>query len=179
VLLLTVVLGGCKASGSDQTTAATSPTSSVPKIEATTNITTGTIVVPPGKWANLVFDVSVVSMSRITVEGWFHASGGAENDIEVFIAKEDDYNEWAQGRAIKPLYNTGRTTLGNINVGLSSSTERYHLVFNNIYSTSMKYIQAEIDLKYLTPRKTTTPSTSKPASSDNSTSSANTTSSDK
>ena len=149
LLLVTVVgLAGC---GRERTDQSGTPSPTVPLIKQTTNIVTGTIVVPAGGSRDLTFYVDGLEQLNIRLVGWFHASGGSGNDIEVFVANDADYQTWNQGRRVTPLYNSGRTTLGDLNVKVPSASGRYHLVFNNIFSSSLKSVQAQIDMEYSTP----------------------------
>jgi hypothetical protein len=156
-ILVTVVVGGCQGSGKVPISVPASTAGLEAKVDI---ITTGKILVPAGKWSQLVFDVSKSNMTNVVVNGWAHASGGPQNDIEVFIVKDDDYTTWTQGRQVTPFYNSGRKTIIEMNVNMPAATERYHLVFNNVFSTSMKTIQSEVYLKYfvkVTPTPTTSP----------------------
>ena len=156
VLAMVGLTLGCGGKGAVQTT--TSPTPTVSMVSQTKNILTGTIVVPAGGSRDLTFNIDGTSQLNIRMSGWFHASGGSQNEIEMFVASDSDYQSWQQGRKVTPLYNSGRTTLGEVNIKIPSSTVRYHLVFNNVFSTSMKTIEAQIDLRYYIPvTPTTTP----------------------
>jgi len=151
VLLVAVIVGlsGCGGAGVGQTS--TSPTSTVGMMSQTKNIVTGTIVVPASGSRDLTFSIDGMTQRNIRLVGWFHASGGSQNEIEVFVSDDTDYQSWQQGRKVTPLYNSGRTTLADLNVKIPSSTVRYHLVFNNVFSTSLKTIEAQIDLQYYVP----------------------------
>ena len=155
-ILVTISAGGCQGSGVKSTSV---PSSTTGMVAQTTNIATGQYIVLAGKWSQLTFDIAKNDMHNVVVSGWVHASGGPQNDIEVFVVNDNDYNTWVQGRQVTPVYNSGRKTMVDINFNIPSATERYHLVFNNVFSTSMKTIQAEVYLKYFVP-VTPTPTTS-------------------
>ena len=145
VVLVLVVVGllwGCSASS----VVTESPPAGY--VLQTKNIATGTIVVPAWGSRDLIFNIDGLSMANVRITGWFHASGGTDNEIETFIADDSSYQTWNQGRSIKPSYNSGKTTLADINVSMPSSTKRYHLVFNNVFSGAIKNIEAQIDLEY-------------------------------
>ncbi|MGH9799410.1 MAG: hypothetical protein ACRD82_03520, partial [Blastocatellia bacterium] len=80
-----------------------------------------------------------------SVSGRFEASGGQKNDVEVFILDPDAFTNWQNVHSVTTLYNSGRMTVGNINVSLPSG--KYFLVFNNNFSIiSPKAISASINL---------------------------------
>ncbi len=144
----------CSGSGGSKTTS--SPTSTVALISQTKNVLTGTLVVPANGSRDLTFDIDGTTQSNIRLVGWIHASGGSQSEIEVFVANDSDYQTWQQGRKVTPIYNSGRTTIADLNVRIPASMGRYHLVFNNVFSSSLKYIQAQLDLQYYIPAPTPT-----------------------
>ncbi len=150
-----VAITGCSGSGGAKTTTSPSPTENL--ISQTTNILTGTLVVPANGSRDLTFDVDGTVQHNIRLVGWIHASGGSQSEIEVFIANDTDYQSWQQGRKVTPVYNSGRTTIADLDVRIPSTMGRYHLVFNNVFSSSLKYIQAQLDLQYYAPPPTPTP----------------------
>jgi len=127
-----------------------SPTSTLPTIPAgstkqTKAIASGTFVVAPGTARDIGFYVDF-GIYRPRVTGSFHASGGA-NDIEVFIANDEDYNSWNIGRRVTPLYNSGVTTAADIDV-LLRATGHFHLVLNNKYSNAQKFVEVNIYVEW-------------------------------
>jgi hypothetical protein len=144
VFVLVAVLAGCSAAG--EGVSSESPPAGF--VSQTKNIITGSIVVPAWGSRDLVFEIDGLNMTGARLVGWFHASGGSDNEIEMFVADDTAFETWNQGRAVTPFYNSGKTTLGEIDVKMPSSSTRYHLVFNNIFSGSMKTIEAQIDLEY-------------------------------
>lgn len=79
------------------------------------------------------------------VSGRFEVSGGQRNDVEVFILDPDAFTNWQNGHSVNTWYNSGRITVGNINVPLMPG--KYFLVFNNNFSIlSPKAISANINL---------------------------------
>jgi len=153
VVAMATSLLGCAGSQ-----AARSPTSQSPSpgmIARTISLVDGTIVVPAGSSHDAHVEVDEGTMSNAHIAGWFHASGGSQSEIEVFLVTDSDYQTWTQGRRVTPLYTSGRTTYANINVQVPASYETYHLVFNNVFSTSLKTVQAEIDLDYYVPASPT------------------------
>jgi len=74
------------------------------------------------------------------VEGDFRARGGGGNDIEVVITDENGAN----GHAGRFWYQSGKTTVGNIDVHLGPGT--YYIVFSNRFSlVSQKTVSARIN----------------------------------
>jgi hypothetical protein len=86
---------------------------------------------------------------NVHLDGNFTASGGAGNDIEVFLLPEDDFVNWENRHPGKAYYNGGKATQGTIKVGLPSGTGVYELVFNNRFSLfTGKSIEAHATLTY-------------------------------
>ena len=152
VLAVLIGLLGCN---SAETTTATAPNPTVPLVARTDNIITGTIILPAGGSRDLAFYVDGTAQQNTRLVGWFQSSGG---DVEVFVANDSDYQTWQQGRKMTPVFNSGRTTLANLNVKLPSTLGRYHLVFSNAFSRSMTSVQAQIDLQYSVAASPTPPS---------------------
>jgi hypothetical protein len=85
----------------------------------------------------------------VRVEGTFNASGGARNDIEVYLLNDDEFVNWQNNHTVSTLYNSGRMTQGTLNAALPSGAGTYHLVFNNKFSLlSPKAVRASIRLHY-------------------------------
>jgi hypothetical protein len=140
------MLGGC---GGGKVPTKVTPTSTEGLTAQTINLSTGTSMVKGEKWRDVEFTVDS-SWKYVSVEGWFHASGGAQNDIEIFICDDSTFSDWESGRKVTPIYNTGRKTIGEIDLSLPEKWIKYHLVFSNIFANTPKYIQSQIDLKYYT-----------------------------
>ncbi len=140
----------------------TTPFSTVGMITQSKNIASGTFIVGGGGYRDIVFNVDALSMYKVQLTGYFHVTGGAQNDIEAFIIDDTVYSSWSQGRSVTPLYNTGRKTYAEIKFDMPASSRRYHLVFNNVFSGSVKTIQAEIEMKYFIKAPTTTTDTTSP-----------------
>jgi hypothetical protein len=154
------LLHGCD--GQHTTPSSVSPTSTVTLIAQTKYIITGTVVVPAKGSRDLIFNVDGITQENIRMVGWFHVTSQPENEIEAFVASESVYQDWRQGRRITPLYNSGRTVTADIDAKIPAKTGRYHLVFNNAFSTSAKYIEAQIKLEYYVAATPTPSSSSEP-----------------
>lgn len=66
------------------------------------------------------------------VFGSFRATGGSGNDIKLLILDEDGFENWKNGHTVNTYYNSGRITVGRINVKLAPG--KYVLVWSNTYS---------------------------------------------
>lgn len=87
------------------------------------------------------------SLSRAggRVYGRFRAQGGRGNDVEVYIFDADGFENWKNGHSAPTYYNSGRVTVGSINVELRGG--EYYIVFSNTFSAvSNKAITAEVFL---------------------------------
>jgi len=69
--------------------------------------------------------------SSVLLHGNFTASGGLSNDVEVFVMPENDFVNWQNGHAAKTFYNSGRVTVGTLNVNLPADAGTYYLIFSN------------------------------------------------
>jgi hypothetical protein len=79
------------------------------------------------------FDVPQGATS-VQLHGNFTASGGLTNDIEAFVLSSDDFVNWQNRHAARSLYNSGKVTVGTLNVNLPADAGTYYLVFNNRFS---------------------------------------------
>jgi hypothetical protein len=87
--------------------------------------------------------------SSVLLHGNFTASGGLGNDIEVLVLSENDFINWRNGHPANALYNSGKVTVGSLNVNLPADAATYYLVFNNRFSLLVrKTIQVDAALTY-------------------------------
>lgn len=101
-----------------------------------------TLTVAPGKYAYFPFYVRTAGTN---VTGRFRAQGGSGNDIETFIVDEDGFVNYSNGHRVGTLYNSGRKTVGSINISLNPG--RYYLIFNNSFSSfSNKVVEAHVEM---------------------------------
>src|SRR5262249_39873814 len=77
--------------------------------------------------------------------GRFSASGGAYNDIEVFVIGTDSSMNPGEGIYSKALYWSRRVSTRELDVPLSSG--EYYLVFSNTWSPSIKTVSAQVSLQ--------------------------------
>lgn len=88
-----------------------------------------------------------VNASDATLQGSFTASGGSGNDVEAYVMSEADYVNWQNGHAAKTYYNSGKVTVGTINVRVPTGT--CYLVFSNKFSLlSSKSVRVDGTLTY-------------------------------
>jgi len=94
------------------------------------------------------FDVPFNS-TNVWIDGHFQASGGAGNDIEVYLLDQDGFVNWQNNHAVTTYFNSGRLTEGKISATLPSQGATYYLIFNNRFSLlSPKAIQLSAMLHY-------------------------------
>jgi hypothetical protein len=79
------------------------------------------------------FDVPANSTAA-RLDGHFQASGGARNDIEVYVFDQDSFANWQNHHKAAAYFNSGRLTDGKISASLPSQAATYYLVFNNKFS---------------------------------------------
>jgi hypothetical protein len=85
----------------------------------------------------------------LILQGHFTATGGAHNDIEVWLLNDDGFVNWQNKHSVTPIYSSGRVTQGTLSVSLPSATETYYLIFNNRFSfISPKAVQDNLTLQY-------------------------------
>jgi hypothetical protein len=129
------------------------PYSYAPSVIATKHtqqIVSGSVVASADKV--LYYRIPITEHMRdVRITGHFLALGGQNNDIEAFLADEEDFGKWMDRQPFKAFYQSGRTTSGDINVTLPPHNATYYLAFNNKFSAfSAKTINADISLNYST-----------------------------
>jgi hypothetical protein len=86
--------------------------------------------------------------SGALLQGNFTASGGAGNDVEVYVLPQDDFVNWQNRHSATALYNSGRVTVGNLNVAFPAAGT-YYLVFSNRFGLLMqKTVNVDATLTY-------------------------------
>jgi hypothetical protein len=68
----------------------------------------------------------------VRVFGRFRATGGSGRDIECYILDEDAFENYQTGHTVSSKYNSGRVTVGRMNVLLRPGN--WFLVFSNRFS---------------------------------------------
>ena len=111
-------------------------------------IGTGTLTANPANYTFYPLEVPV-GATNVRMQGHFSASGGAGNDVEVFLMNQDEYTNWQNRHATGTFYKSGRVTVGDVNVTLPEGAGKYYLVFNNRFSLfSQKVVAQNITLTY-------------------------------
>ncbi|MGB6788950.1 MAG: emp24/gp25L/p24 family protein [Candidatus Acidiferrales bacterium] len=106
------------------------------------------IVIAPGHYWFVRFQVDTSTMQDVRVEGSFEARGGSGNDVQVAIGKEDDFLNWINGHEGSVLYASDKVTAGKIDVPINESGN-YVLAFSNTFSlVSRKIVQADVSLMW-------------------------------
>jgi hypothetical protein len=85
----------------------------------------------------------------VKVYGFFRASGGRGNDIEVVIASPIEFQNWINGHQAQVFFAPGKATDGRINVENLPPGD-YILAFSNKFSAlSRKQVTAVVTLSYV------------------------------
>ena len=71
---------------------------------------------------------------NVKVQGHFTATGGAGNDIEVFLLDGDEFTNWRNGHRTPAYYDSGKVTVGDVQAELPDVAGTYYLIFNNNFS---------------------------------------------
>jgi emp24/gp25L/p24 family/GOLD len=125
------------------TLAAAAPLTPVQAQSNRAGIVAEPFTVEPGHFRYFPFTVG----DHAIVAGRFRAQGGSGNDVEVYILDGDGFENYRNGHRVQTYYNSGRVTVGTINVTLGPGS--YYLVFNNSFSTvSNKAVSARVELQY-------------------------------
>ncbi|HEY3939273.1 MAG TPA: zinc-ribbon domain-containing protein [Bryobacteraceae bacterium] len=100
-------------------------------------------------WVNFTVDPR---MKDVHVSGHFQAYGGRENDIQTVICSAEDFINFKNGHQAQVFFNSGKTTMGDINAQIPATSGTYVLAFNNSFSPlSGKTVNGEVTLNYDTP----------------------------
>ena len=148
ILLIVFLIYGYNASQKANPNPAANPIDRLVKQQHTTTLANPALVINGLSFGYFKLDVSPGATS-VRLQGNFTASGGTGNDIEVFVLPESDFVNWQNGHAAKTFYNSGKVTVGNLNVNLPSDAGTYYLVFNNKFSLlSQKSVRVDANLTY-------------------------------
>jgi len=89
------------------------------------------------------------SMQKIRVTGHFQTYGGRQNDIQAVICSDEDFINFRNGHQAQVVYDSGKTTVGDINTTIPDGGGKYVLAFNNSFSMlSGKTVNGEVTLGY-------------------------------
>jgi hypothetical protein len=114
---------------------------SVPVVNSATTVNASsyswyTLTVPP-------------NVSAVTVSGHFTATGGAGNDVEVYILDEDAFANFKNGHPATTYYNSGKVTTASIQASLPVKDTFYILLDNRFSLITPKAVQMNVTLNYL------------------------------
>ena len=74
---------------------------------------------------------------------------GDDNDVEVYVLREDAFAVWQNGYATSSVYESGRLSQGNMQSELPAGAGVYYLIFSNKFSSkTAKSINATVLLRY-------------------------------
>ncbi len=109
----------------------------------------GTITVDAGSYWYLQFIIPSDS-DQIQVSGSLTVLGGVGNEVSVYIMNESSFDNWIPEQSalnVNASYNSGQQTTGNITASLYSGGI-FYLVYDNIFSTSQKDVNTQVNLSY-------------------------------
>jgi hypothetical protein len=97
------------------------------------------------------FHISVDTshMMDVTVTGRFEVSG-KNNAVEAYIFYGDNYTNWLYGNDSVALYDSGRRTMGEVQVRIEKPGT-YFLIFQNKSSSTALDVHADIRLQFEKP----------------------------
>jgi hypothetical protein len=148
VLLLIFMIYGYNASQRANPNPAASPIDRIVKQQRTATISNPALAVNALSFSYFKLDVPPGATS-VLLHGNFTASGGMGNDIEAFVMPESDFVNWQNGHSAKTFYNSGKVTVGSLNVNLPADAGTYYLVFNNKFSLlTQKILRVDAALTY-------------------------------
>lgn len=113
------------------------------------SITNGALTIGAGafSWYSFVIPQGTTIPS---VTGRFIASGGAGNDVQVYILDDDGFVNFKNGHAARAYYNSGRVTQAAIGAELPNLPATYYLVFDNRFSAiTPKAVNVNASLNYM------------------------------
>jgi hypothetical protein len=148
VLLLIFLFYVYNASQRGNPNPAANPIERIAKQVRTTTLVNPALVVKPLNYSYFKLDVPSGATS-VLLHGNFTASGGMGNDIEVFVLPESDFVNWQNGHSAKTFYNSGKVTVGSLNVNLPADAGTYYLVFSNKFSLlTQKILRVDAAMTY-------------------------------
>lgn len=113
------------------------------------SITNGALTIGAGafSWYSFVIPQGTTTPS---VTGRFIASGGAGNDVQVYILDDDGFVNFKNGHEARAYYNSGRVTQAAIGAELPNLPATYYLVFDNRFSAiTPKAVNVNASLNYM------------------------------
>ena len=123
---------------------------SVPEKE---DFAVGTFSVSSGTPKEFRISLDTSKMMDVTVAGRFEVSG-KNSGVEAYIFDEDDYTNWLYGNDSIALYDSGRRTMGEVQVRIEKSGT-YFLIFQNKSSSTAQDVHGNIQLQFEKPANPT------------------------
>lgn len=133
VLLLLLLIYGYNASQRANPNPAVNPIDRMVKQQRTVTVKNPDLHINALSFSSFKFDVPLGATS-VNMHGSFTASGGLTNDVEAFVLSADDFVNWQNRHEAKTFYNSGKVTVGTIDVNLPTDAGTYYLVFNNRFA---------------------------------------------
>jgi hypothetical protein len=88
--------------------------------------------------------------ANMAVVGRFSVSAdGADDDVEVLVLSEGQFNRWQTGAPAQPIYESGKSTQAGVQSNLPAGGATYFLVFSNKAATAgTKKVTASFALRH-------------------------------
>jgi zinc-ribbon domain len=147
-LPLLLLIYGYNASQRANPNPAVNPIDRIVKQQRTVTVKNPALHINALNFAYFKLDVPTGATS-VNLHGNFTASGGLTNDVEVFVLSADDFVNWQNRHEAKTLYNSGKVTIGTLNINLPADAGTYYLVFNNRFAIlAQKTVLVDAALTY-------------------------------
>ena len=141
-----ILLAAIASAGAALSCSSGSTTQTITPTAHSVTLANGVVSIGAGAWGTTQVNVTS-GMLVPAVTGSFIASGGAGNDIKVYVMSATDYTNWSTGHSVTPLYNSGQLTTASFDVSLGIGT--YYVVYDNSFSViSTKNVTTRVDLTY-------------------------------
>lgn len=115
----------------------------------TVPITNGALTVNAASYSWYTFTVPP-DATTVSVLGHFTATGGAGNDIIIYVLDSDSFVNFKNGHPAKTFFNSGKMTTGAIGAVLPSIGGTYYLLFDNRFSLiTPKAVTVDATLHYM------------------------------
>lgn len=148
MLVTTVVVLAVSACGGSKAPIQASTPPPPPLVQQLLDTIVQTTFAVPARAFKPIEVVVSAAMSNPRLEGSFTASG-ANNDIEVLLLDELQFNNWQNRLQFRAAYTSGRVTADKLRIELPSEPGKYFLVFSNRFSLfSTKSVNADLKLRY-------------------------------
>jgi len=122
-------------------------------VPAKEDFAVGTFSVSSGTPKEFRIFVDASKMMDVTVAGRFEVAG-KNSGVEAYIFDEDDYTNWLYGNDSIALYDSGRRTMGEVQVRIEKSGT-YFLIFQNKSSSTAQDVHGNIQLQFEKPANPT------------------------